>query len=324
MSMTISNLFDFNKSRNYLQFADLANSNIVTYIGWVSLCTSAYLGLPCVIYSLVLERRRRKGGKYFPASLVFGLCFGVWIDYLFINLLGECSFLNVFEGCVQVLGVLLVVVILVPLLLEAIPMRQFPSEQIVDNQLPDALLPPHQPHLDHQAQSQKSSKKKVRINFITIFIAILLLPVFSYLTLWCVYPVIWEYNTRRETLHVLASANSEEDFKQSLRYGGVFLTFPDGSWMAIRYRDIHVGWGGSLSIVRDSGGLWYESHHHFCGNFVGFISDYNFQRDLRELGEITSIDITRSYDGLKLVGESKTLAEARGQLLKNGFTTLKK
>jgi len=132
----ISDLFYFNKSHDYIRLADSTNNDIVTAIVWYSMIASIYLGLPCVIYSLVLEWRRRKRKKYFPANIVFGLCFGAWVGYLFIQPLEKCSIFNVLEACVQFLGVLLVVGILVPLLLKAIPIRQDTSAHVADNQPP--------------------------------------------------------------------------------------------------------------------------------------------------------------------------------------------
>ena len=139
----ISDLFYFNKSRDYIRLADSTNNDIVMDIVWYCMIASIYLGIPCVIYSLVLEWRRRKRKKYFPASLVFGLCFGACVGYLFIQPLEKFSIYNVLEASVQVLGVLLVVGILVPLLLKAVPMRQNSSAEIVDDQPPDAPQPPN-------------------------------------------------------------------------------------------------------------------------------------------------------------------------------------
>jgi hypothetical protein len=162
---------------------------------------------------------------------------------------------------------------------------------------------------------------------IIIITTITLLPVVV-IIVWVgvLYPVVWQSNTRKESLEILAAAESTTNLKAAVGPLGLFLTYPDGSWMAIRYRDMHAWSVRSLSIVRDSGGQWFESRRHFCGMLAAFRSKYELERDARESGDTEEAQFLThsSYSGIHAVAESKNLEDARKQLLKIDFTPMKR
>ena len=94
--------------------------------------------------------------------------------------------------------------------------------------------------------------------------------------------------------------------------------------MAFQYRDLHYSGVLSLTIVRDSGGQWFESSHHFCSMFAGYRKDYEMQRLLREVGDTEAVAISRGYKDIHAVAISQGLHTAREQLLKMGFTSMKR
>jgi len=149
-----------------------------------------------------------------------------------------------------------------------------------------------------------------------VIITIVLLFVAFTLIMPYVYSVAWEYVTRSYLHSILESSNSADDIKKAIRPDGLFLTFPDGSWIAIVYRDNHAGSVRSISFARDSSGQWYEGHHHFCGGIGGISKEYELEMGLREMGEdITQIKHESYYGGLPEVWLSKSLPEAREKIV---------
>jgi hypothetical protein len=69
-------------------------------------------------------------------------------------------------------------------------------------------------------------------------------------------------------VRALSAARTPEELKAAVGPLGCFIKLSDGSWIAIYYNDSHVPPGWSKAIVRDSGGAWFESEHHFCGQFA--------------------------------------------------------
>lgn len=75
-------------------------------------------------------------------------------------------------------------------------------------------------------------------------------------------PAVVRWNAMRE----LSNASTEADLKEIAKPYGIYFTYPDGSWVAISYRDSHSGDVWAMGVAHDSGGNWYESREHFCGN----------------------------------------------------------
>ncbi len=87
---------------------------------------------------------------------------------------------------------------------------------------------------------------------------------FAYVSSW--HRFVDAYFAERESRRVLAAASTAQQLQAAVGSLGVFYTFPDRSWLAIRYRDSHASiW--SVAVARDSGGNWYESREHFCAAF---------------------------------------------------------
>jgi hypothetical protein len=87
-------------------------------------------------------------------------------------------------------------------------------------------------------------------------------------------PARWYSSTRADSISVLKTAESTNQLTDVVGPVGLFLALTNGSWIAIRYVDSHGGWAlylpwpviNSCAIAKDSGGGWFESDRHFCGN----------------------------------------------------------
>lgn len=88
---------------------------------------------------------------------------------------------------------------------------------------------------------------------------------FAYVFL--IYPATWHSSTRRDSVRVLAAAQSLSQLTNAVGDLGWFVELTNHEWIAIRYRDTHSGFVSSSAVARDSGGEWFESERHFCGRF---------------------------------------------------------
>lgn len=125
----ICDFFYFNKDSDYVRLADSSIKFIVFGFIWYSVLGIINFGIPCVIYSVLLEWRRRTGKRYLPVSFGLGGCYGLWIGFLFIPSLDRCGVLNYAEGFLHFIGVTLVFGLLVPSLLGCIYIRKKAGEQ---------------------------------------------------------------------------------------------------------------------------------------------------------------------------------------------------
>jgi len=164
-------------------------------------------------------------------------------------------------------------------------------------------------------------KRITKIIIVTPLLVVVALIAAFLLWLFVINPVIWQRNTNEESIRILASAKSTDELAAAVGSLGLLLTFPDGSWMAIRYVDTHAG-GCSLAVVRDSGGQWFTSRHHFCGELGTYHQQYDYQEMMREHGGVEH-DELQKYP-IHVVAISQSLDTARDQLLKIGFTTMKR
>jgi hypothetical protein len=139
---------------------------------------------------------------------------------------------------------------------------------------------------------------------------LLLLVVGVFLTV--VVPVIPNRISRSlaesESFRLLTQANTPEELREAVGSLGLFLELPDGSWIAIRYRDSHAMTGWSSAVALDSDGAWFISHEHFCGRFKG----YRLQKENEQP------DIPRDTE-LHALETSESLAAARAKLYTMGF-----
>lgn len=75
------------------------------------------------------------------------------------------------------------------------------------------------------------------------------------------------HETEAESFRTLAAAESVEDLREAVGHLGIVFEYPDGSWLALRYRDSHGVGMWSSTVGSDSGGNWYVCDYHFCGRF---------------------------------------------------------
>ena len=153
-----------------------------------------------------------------------------------------------------------------------------------------------------------------------MYAAAIVLVCFSLLFLYVawLHLLIEPFFARREAQRLLSAASTPQQLQEAVGRLGALYTFPDGSWLAIRYRDSHGGGIWSLAIARDSGGNWYQSREHFCGAFSGV-------RHMHQLalaaGEPFQPSDERSRWILDL-GSSPDLQTARQRLTSHYFTQL--
>ena len=153
------------------------------------------------------------------------------------------------------------------------------------------------------------------------------LAFFFWLTVLDCFPlnVMWSNRTSHESKQLLLAARTTNELAQAVGQLGHFLSYPDHSWVAIRYRDTHSGMLASSAVVRDSGDAWFESTVHYCGAFSGGMHNIyrilEMDRELRELGETNSPANTRSGHDLEILNlvTATNLAAARKNLEAMGF-----
>jgi hypothetical protein len=103
---------------------------------------------------------------------------------------------------------------------------------------------------------------------IVLLVILLVAGFFAYVfVIYPANPATWYSSTRRESVRILAAAQSTSELTNAVGYLGWFVQLPGHAWIAIRYRDTHSGFVGSSAVARDSSGEWFESDRHFCGRF---------------------------------------------------------
>src|SRR4051812_43996917 len=93
-------------------------------------------------------------------------------------------------------------------------------------------------------------KRKLKYAAAVLLSFVLLL--FAYVT-W-LHLFIDPFFARREAQRLLSAASTPQQLQEAVGSLGASYTFPDGSWLAIRYRDSHARGIWSVAIARDSGG----------------------------------------------------------------------
>ena len=68
----------------------------------------------------------------------------------------------------------------------------------------------------------------------------------------------------------LAGATTYLAASETISNLGVMLGDPDGSWIAVDYRDTHHKRIFSASVARTSSGEFFVSREHFCGSLSGY------------------------------------------------------
>lgn len=157
---------------------------------------------------------------------------------------------------------------------------------------------------------------KYVIGFAMLFAAVFIWYVLS------LHLILDPYFSRQHSRKVLAKVSTTEQLQTAVGSLGIFLAFPDRSWIAIRYRDSHAGGIWSVAVARDSGGHWYQSHDHFCGAFSSVKFEASLPPKLRENSSPSSIpsDPTDHEQWIRFLAGSPDLATARQRLLSRYFT----
>ncbi|MEI8242838.1 MAG: hypothetical protein WCI17_06185 [bacterium] len=147
------------------------------------------------------------------------------------------------------------------------------------------------------------------------------------LYLFVVEPMTWKSATRKESARILAAAQTTNEFAMAVGDLGLFLSFPDGSWMAIRYRERHAINALSSAMARDSGGMSFFSEHHFCGYLSAYPKIAEMQHAARKdaaqgwIGKAPNL--LAGFEGIHALATSPDLAAARTNLLSLGFGRMK-
>jgi hypothetical protein len=149
-------------------------------------------------------------------------------------------------------------------------------------------------------------------------------------------PKMWYPWTRNDSIRILTAAQTKNDLKQVLSWGA-FIPLTNGSWIAIRYRDSHLGGIFSCAVARDSGGGWFESDRHFCGSLSGFWSELKIREgmtkeemlaaDIRPLTNLVYLgrsDYSHvpTIDELEPIALAPDLESARRELVRVGFRVM--
>jgi hypothetical protein len=124
----VCDIFYFNKDSDYIRLCDSRAGHIAIDFIWYLLLATMFFGLPCLLYSAMLEWRRRNGKAYIPVSLVFGGLFGLIVGYLAIPSQNECRLSHIAEGCSHFFVVFLIIGVFMPALLQRIARRHDKSE----------------------------------------------------------------------------------------------------------------------------------------------------------------------------------------------------
>lgn len=164
------------------------------------------------------------------------------------------------------------------------------------------------------------------------------LPVALFVWFAFVYPVFGSRQARTEAIARLKAAESEAQLREAIGGLGLYLQSTNGWWMAIRYRDSHAGGIWSVAVAKDSGGQFYESHHHYCGKLPAFGRDLEGYSQLwksaaeqqnpelrkqwfQDADQLQG-EIKRRFPELLRVAQATNLAEARVQLQKAWFSRI--
>lgn len=141
----------------------------------------------------------------------------------------------------------------------------------------------------------------------------------------------WLARAREDSVARLRGVADETSARAAVNYLGTFLTFTNGDWVVIRYRDIHVNRVQSHSLAKTSDGRWLESERHFCGTIQGLgrradewrRADSEYQTEWRSMwqedgpGRHTN-SVPSGLDLLPLL-EASNLDSAVQALLRLGF-----
>ena len=146
------------------------------------------------------------------------------------------------------------------------------------------------------------------------------------LYMFVIHPLTWKSRVHRESIRLLEAAQTTNELAQAVGYLGLFLSFPDHSWMAIRYRDSHSCGVNSMAVARDQGGKWFHADRHFCGYLSAYPKiiemQLSIQRDVAVGRRSSAPYLMEGFEEIHTLATSPNLATARTNLLALGFTEM--
>jgi hypothetical protein len=159
---------------------------------------------------------------------------------------------------------------------------------------------------------------KRRLKYAAAIVLLCVVLFFAYIT--SLHLFIDPFFARREAIRLLSAASTSQQLQEAVGSLGTFYTFPDSSWVAIRYRDSHSGGIWSVAVARDSGGDWYQSSEHFCG---AFSIVRHLQKLSAALGEPPEPPSDERGKWIQQLGASPDLQSARQHITSRYFTQLR-
>lgn len=137
--------------------------------------------------------------------------------------------------------------------------------------------------------------KLVKLIIITVVALVAIVIIYTFV----IHPITWKIHADKNAIQVLQQAQTTNEIAQVLGDLGVFLTFQDGSWMAIKYSDSHAGSAVSSAIIRDSEDQLYSSDYHFCGSFIVYPEKIESAKRIENL---TDEDLNKGANSLIMTG----------------------
>ena len=131
---------------------------------------------------------------------------------------------------------------------------------------------------------------------------------------------------KENSIRILSDAESVADLKKAVKPSGIFITFEDNSWIAMRYSESNIGRGPASSVALDITGQWYESTVQRTYLFSEYEEKAEEYRELCSRAQAKCDPNTTPdellqffFEPLHAVVKSKTLDEARYHLANMGF-----
>lgn len=122
-----------------------------------------------------------------------------------------------------------------------------------------------------------------------------------------------------KSIAILQKASTNAELEQAVGDLGLFVSLPDGEWIAIRYCDSHSNRIWSSAVARDSKGEWWISDRHFCGKLQAVREQRKMAEDTKILGMPDSSSQCCIDQEILQFANSKTLSGARKELEEMGF-----
>lgn len=115
--IVICDSFYFNKDEDCIRLSDMSVLDNICLFVYYSIIVSEFFGIPCLLYSVLLEWRRSCWKTYLLVSLGFGAFFGFCVGCMTIPPFRLCKSSDFAEGSLHFFASLLVVGVVVPAVL---------------------------------------------------------------------------------------------------------------------------------------------------------------------------------------------------------------